>query len=408
MKKIIILLLSAACVICGALGIAACVPAGLNAHNWSHEWSHSFTEHWHVCTDAGCNGRTSVGEHDWRLVESMVEEQPTCGNAGWGRYVCIWCGATKDDDVPPTGEHDYERLITAVEATCVDDGQELWLCKTCGNVESRAIPATGKHSYDTEKWEYDETGHYHVCSECGQRDQTVPHLTKEEIAAKGGKNVTTVQPNSSNPADGYTSYKCDCGYEVEREVIPNPYIASTFEIQLVRNFDGKTMPITDLGDETDVYGNKILHTYVWAEGSFPSESADGLSRRYRLTIINGRTASGTAAPVYYDGMYSVEAFISDPGTGKETPLSGTALASGYVWAKVDSATGTYFTFGVYNYDTFNAKNNEQDLVLRYYTIVGGKKQLRAERTLNISILRYGETEHTPAAVAYLPKKREDI
>lgn len=380
MRKIITILLAATCAACLCLGIAACVPGDLKAHNWSKEWSHSFEEHWHVCTDPGCNGRGSLGEHDWQLVPDRVEEQPTCGTGGWGRYVCVMCGALKDDNIPPTGEHSYSFLMVTDPATCDRSGQELWVCDVCGSLESRDIPPTGKHQY-SDKWESTAEGHYHVCLLCGAASDIIPH--DEEHAE-----VRTIQPGSFSPEDGRTEYLCpECKYVLRTEPIPNPNVPVNFSISIDLN-GGGSVEVTEL-DEKDRNGNPVLSAVLWAEETFPQNMQGTRNCRYSIAF-KGFTQNGSQVALNHgisDGsQYRMRAYLSDMFSGKETPLEN--VSSGYTF----DYTQLPFTLGIQR-----LSDEPIEIVFRYYTIVNRVEQLRAERILRITVASYNQTGRTSAA-----------
>lgn len=398
MKKWLMAALTAVCLVCLALGLAACVPEGLTAHSYEKEWSHTFEEHWHVCTDPGCSSRGSLGAHDWRLVESMVEEQPTCGNPGWGRYVCIMCGATKDDVIPATGEHSYSFLMDTTPATCIEDGQSLWLCDVCGALESRTAPATGEHVF-AENWSSDAEGHYHVCENCGAKDEVIPHK-------ENNPEQKTTQP--SGVVDGKTEYLCpDCKYVLRSEPITNPNIAVYFDIAITLN-GGRQVEVTETNDR-DAYGNTILHAALWAKNTFPAGMIEGMQSNYQIGFIGKNVNGGSQTVTHSSGeqsQYRMECYLCDVYTGKERELDinipGFIIVNGSL----------PFIFNVQNYDAKNPENNNYMLVFRYYTISGAVKQFRAERSLSITVLRYGEEEKESAKIlsretVYIQKKRED-
>ncbi len=80
-------------------------------------------------------------------------------------------------------EHTHTLVKTeATEATCVKDGNiEYWTCSECGKLfsdeaatqeitlEDTVLPATGEHTPDGSGWHSDETGHWQVCSQCGEK-----------------------------------------------------------------------------------------------------------------------------------------------------------------------------------------------------------------------------------------------
>ena len=150
-------LLAAVCAICFAFGLASCASSKLGKHSWSRSWSHNIEQHWHVCTDSGCNAKNKVEDHDWQLIKAYTEA--TCKTEGEGRYMCTVCKATLDDAIPATGEHKWSVYSTYVQATCAEPGVQTLFCEVCASIKVEAVPATGNHNFGGE-WHGDKSGHY--------------------------------------------------------------------------------------------------------------------------------------------------------------------------------------------------------------------------------------------------------
>lgn len=355
MRKYVLAALTIICVFACALGIAACVPSDIAAHNWSKEWTHSFEKHWHKCSDPGCAGITGEAEHTWKLVEDMVETEPTCGTYGWGRYYCTVCGATKDDDIPFEGTHDFKLLMNLIEPTCGEAGKDMYACTVCGEVESRDVAATGEHDFSG-SWQSSEEGHYKVCSVCGEKDQVVPHVAADT--------PTTIRPQSSYPYhDGKTTLLCkDCGYEMQSETIPNPYVAVSFDISLQFKADNSLAEINENGE-----------TVLWAERS-PTNGYDGnANRRYTISFVNAKNREGTSASISAD---YVKAFYVDEYSGEPTPIDTN-------FSKIMYMAGTFAITQFYP-NPNRDNSNEYTIVFRYYC----EDEIKAEKTLFIEARDY--------------------
>lgn len=398
MRKTIMVLLSAAFAVCLSLGLAACVPEGLADHHYSAEWSHTFTEHYHKCTDPGCEAKGSAGAHEWKLVEDMIEEQPTCGNPGWGRYVCTVCGATKNDTISATGGHDYKLFMVTESATCNKEGNELWLCSVCGSMENRVTPATGEHDFE-ETWTSTPEGHYHVCKVCGGHDGLVPHNDAEHAR------LNEIAPSGLN--DGVRRYICECGFVVKTEAIPNETVAVDFKIIASRNSDRQSVPVTETEGIDKKTGKPVFETYFWAETTYPNSVPDNDSRAYTVAFNTAVNIKGTSATLTYAaGEAVMKVYLINEFTGQPTLLDLTV--SGYRFSDGNPP----FTLGIRNYDSKNPDNNIHTFLFEYYTISGGEETLRAQRKLRVTVLKYGD--EAPAApvslsreTAYIEKKRED-
>lgn len=228
MKKYLVALLIIVCAVFCAIGVSACVPDGLEAHNWSEVWESNASQHWRRCLDAGCNGRTDRADHEWEVNE--VYKAPTCGETGTGQYICNVCGATMGSEtspatIPATGEHSWELMSVDAEPTCGQEGTGTYLCEVCGAGAVFPVPATGNHDYSG-SYITTEEGHYHAClNGCGVDEELQPHVEGEPI---------TYEP--AGTLDGRIEYRCvDCNYLISKEVIPNPDVLYRFDVRFVKN-----------------------------------------------------------------------------------------------------------------------------------------------------------------------------
>ena len=89
----------------------------------------------------------AVREHTLILV---IDEQPTCGEAGKGHEFCTVCEQSFNENTPveATGNHTYQWVVD-VEPLCGKAGRKHRECTVCGAWEQEgayeAIQSTGKH-----------------------------------------------------------------------------------------------------------------------------------------------------------------------------------------------------------------------------------------------------------------------
>lgn len=97
-----------------------------------------------VDSDIPVNPNNHKGE-----TEVKNNKDATCNDAGYtGDTVCKDCGAAvaKGNDIPATGNHDYEKAVTAPD--CKNGGYTTYTCKVCGDsYVGDNVPAAG-HDYD--------------------------------------------------------------------------------------------------------------------------------------------------------------------------------------------------------------------------------------------------------------------
>ena len=73
----------------------------------------------------------SVGEHVHSYTKTVTKE-PTCAEKGITTYTCIYCDDSYTEDIPETGEHTLESVVT--KATTSKDGKITTSCTVCGKV----------------------------------------------------------------------------------------------------------------------------------------------------------------------------------------------------------------------------------------------------------------------------------
>ncbi len=278
MRKIILCLLIAICAVCGAVGFAACVPEGLQPHNWSEEWNSDKETHWHDCLDQGCYAKGSRADHEWVLTDD-IQIEPTCGESGIGTYRCAVCGATvQNREIPPTEQHDWHEAGDKVEPTCNKDGSQIYACGVCGAVKTETIPATGAHNYDN-RWHSDKEGHWHVCTNegCGEKSDLIPHEAGDPV---------TVQPLGWNDGSEYVPCK-ECGYKMSSKAIEPSGMPVSFEVTFKKgkidgypsSDDGKLFPVEK--DEDGVYHVNL-----------PARPQIGEGGKYNFECVNFKDSEG--------------------------------------------------------------------------------------------------------------------
>lgn len=123
--------------------------------------------------DADANGivitahfKRAHHDHDWQETERV---EPSCYQKGTIRYKCKWCDERKEESIPATGEHLYDKT-----GKCTTEGCTAIRCPICGSKEHthtekkpcpNQCPVCGKSSLD---------GHTHVtaCEICGATSHT--------------------------------------------------------------------------------------------------------------------------------------------------------------------------------------------------------------------------------------------
>ena len=138
----------------------------------------------------------------------LVSSTATCGDAGTATYKCKWCGGSKEETAPATGNHIHGEPFyeSKADATCntPDSRVEVVSCSVCGGEVSRKT-ITGEinpDNHDTTgklEWKPLDGGTHHgqVWSCCGAK---VENSEQQHSYADGAPTCTT-------------SVACDaCGY----------------------------------------------------------------------------------------------------------------------------------------------------------------------------------------------------
>ncbi|MBR3552850.1 MAG: hypothetical protein IKN72_05630 [Clostridia bacterium] len=162
---------------------------------------------------AALAGKALTCKHAWAWV---VDDEPTCGEAGKQHQICTVCGTTQNEGtvIDPTGDHDY----ADAEWTYYNEEQHVRFCTECGAPEYEGHDVILKGTGDATCGAEGFTGSEY-CSVCGTR------LSEGEIIPPTG-NHTTIIVNAKDATateDGYTGDEvCTvCGQTVKTgEVIP--------------------------------------------------------------------------------------------------------------------------------------------------------------------------------------------
>ena len=145
MKKKLLALAMAAMSIVFAFSLTACNGGettdgnGTHEHTYSEEWSHNATDHWHKCT--ACDEVTDKAAHI--CDNGNITKEPSCTEKGEKTYTCTVCKATKTEEI-----------------------------------------ATIDHTF-SDKWESDETHHWHKCKNCDEISGKAEHAYTDGVCVCG-------------------------------------------------------------------------------------------------------------------------------------------------------------------------------------------------------------------------------
>ena len=163
MKKKLLAVTAAALSAVFAFALAACDDgeatggSGTYTHTYSEQWSYNDTDHWHACTGADCDEVTDKAAHTWD--NGTITAEPTCTAKGEETYTCTVCSATKTEEI-----------------------------------------ATTEHTF-SDKWESDETHHWHKCINCDEISGKAEHAYTDGVCVCGHIKPNTDPMPEFDPID---------------------------------------------------------------------------------------------------------------------------------------------------------------------------------------------------------------
>lgn len=181
-------------------------PKVSHKHKYSNEWSYDGEGHWHVCTVWGCHSKVDYHEH---VYDNECDVS------------CNVCGYLRKAPHVPNGEwrgdetghwHVCTRCGEKVDLMPHDPGPEATddspqVCLTCGYIIK---PATGNHTHSFEgDWQSDDHEHWHQCA-CGEKADVAAHEWDEGVVTKA----------PTQNADGEKTFTCKVCGKVKTEIIP--------------------------------------------------------------------------------------------------------------------------------------------------------------------------------------------
>ncbi len=182
MKKKLLAFITAAMSVVFAFSLAACNGGnettggnGTHTHTYSEQWSHNDSEHWRTCTGANCDEVIDKAAHTWD--NGNITKEPTCTANGEMTYTCTVCKATKTEEIATT-DHTFSEKWES------DDTHHWHKCINCDEISGKA-----EHSYNADG----------VCV-CGYRaipEETLP-TTLNELMQEGNEKYQAVVVKTLN------------------------------------------------------------------------------------------------------------------------------------------------------------------------------------------------------------------
>jgi hypothetical protein len=209
----------------------------------------------YTCTRSGCGHKTeeTIKVLDHSYDTGKITTQPTCTTAGEKTFTCTrsGCGHTIKESVKAL-DHSYDSGKITTQPTCTAAGVKTYTCTRsgCGHTRTESVKATG-HTYDhacdpdcntcqtvrlelvhdySEAWHFDENGHWHACSRCGDALEMEPHVpgpeateTSDQICTTCGYVLEKAKEHVHTPTGDWLSDKdghwhlCGCGEAMDAD-----------------------------------------------------------------------------------------------------------------------------------------------------------------------------------------------
>ena len=220
------------CDVCNSVIVAQTVVDALD-HDFTGTYTYDADGHWHVCARDNCDVTDAKVPHTYNTTNCAVEATCACGY------------------VKAAGEHAWDNGVETTAPTCEDTGVTTYTCTSagCGATKTEPIDALG-HSYGSWTQE-DDTNHVRTCANNASHVERAAHTWDD--------GVVTTEPTEET--EGVKTYTCgDCG-ATKTESVPT--------IQ-----------------KTSVY---------WASAGRLAWTAVADASRYRISVYEGTTITGTAA-----------------------------------------------------------------------------------------------------------------
>ena len=228
------------------------VTAASHEHNFSAEWSKDASNHWHDCTDDGCD---------------VIKDSAPHAFGGW---------------------------VTVTEATEDADGLKKKTCSVCGYEATEVIPAVGHtHSYAAE-WTGDADYHWHAAT-CGHE------VVADKAAHIWNDGVVTTEPTATTV--GEKTFTCTVCGRTKTEAIPalgaatgTAAFADTYNP--AKTYDRTAVTAPTAADYVTNSNGAV--TVEWYQGSDKLDAAPFKAGDYSVKISIAATADFTAATASKD------------------------------------------------------------------------------------------------------------
>ena len=249
---------------CMLVAASACTKE----HSFGEKWMNDETNHWHSCSDEGCEELSDKAAHTFG--EGVVTTPATEEAEGVLTSACTVCGYEKTESIPKLPHTHNLSKVDEKSEDCTNNGTEAYYtCSGCELIFSDAegknvieapvvIPATG-HDWEDATCEAPKT-----CINCKTTEGEKLDHTPAEAVEENRQEATC------GSAGKYDSViKCaDCGFEISRETKEIPatgnhvYVTEIERVPAKCEVDGYVVKKCNCGaTETTPIKAPGYHTY---------------------------------------------------------------------------------------------------------------------------------------------------
>ena len=240
------------------------------------------------------------------LSYTAVVTAPTCTEEGYTTYTCA-CGDTYVADEVAALDHSFTKYESDGNATCTADGTKTAKCDRCDVTDTIAdVGSALGHTRDY--YEYNESGHWSICSKCGEKFDSEDHEIINNACECGLKNVEViVSKNEDNTAHNinYTVFEQTVTVSGDQDAV----------IVYYKDADGKNQSVAAIENADGSYSYtipaEVTAINVAVKGDYNSDGKLDQADFDRIKAVILETANANATDTF---IYDIS------GEGKITAL----------------------------------------------------------------------------------------
>ena len=179
-------------------------------------------------TEIDCGEITYAAACKHEYTEWRLELEPTCASIGYSTRVCKLCGNREYDFIAAKG-HSFGESKNIIEPTCQEAGLAYSVCSECGIAELWEVKASG---HKIENWIIEEYAHKGVCELCGETIEG-----EHDLASDGRCKECGVQ----------CKYSLGLAYTIDKNEVTITGIGSCADKDLVIPDRIEGLPVTAIG-----------------------------------------------------------------------------------------------------------------------------------------------------------------